>query len=161
MERRTFAIVFVIAFIFLTYYLWQNNDYIAQVIIMNGLHGVFWYFISNANYVLILISIVVLETNVNFFRRLLGGVLLIFAFDSVSYPRLNLLDIQNLVTQSAGSISILASSDGLVIHQLLKFGFTPSVAYTIYYLVMPIAIVLLALYVLGFSNFLDILFGRR
>lgn len=158
MEKKTFAIIFVVAFGFLTYYLWQNNDVVAKTIVNDGLQGFFWYFISNFNYVLILISIIILDTDVTYLRRIFGGILTIYAFDIVSYPRLSLGDIIN---PNALNLSILASSDGLVINELLKFGLTPYIAYTTYYLIFPILFIGIALYVLGFSNFLDGLFSRK
>lgn len=147
MEKKTFAIIFVISFIFLTYYLWQNNDNVAQIIIKDGLRGVLWYFLSNANYVLILISIMILETNVNYLRRLMGGVLTIFAFDIVSMPRMVSTSLAD------NGIAILASMDGITITKLVNMGVSYGNAHTFYYLVLPIILIFISFNLLGIIEF--------
>lgn len=148
MDKKQFAWIFVIGFFALTYYLWQNNDLIAKTIVNNGFQGLFWYFISNANYVLILISIMVLNTEVGFIRRTIGALMTVYSFDIVSFPRLS-------PTGLSSDIAILASSDGLVVQELLKFGMPYQTAYTFYYLVLPILLMVAALTMLGFAQFIE------
>lgn len=154
MDKRTFAIIFVLGFAALTFYLWQNNDFIAKTIVDDGLKGLFWYFISNANYVLILVSIIALDTDVNVLRRIAGGLMVVYAFDIVSFPRLSPTGLSN-------DIAILASSDGLVVKEFLNLGMSYQTAYTTYYLVMPIVLILAALTILGFAQFIENFVRRK
>ena len=152
-NKKTFAYGFLIAFVLLTYYLYQNNDAIALLIANDGLQGMFWYFVSNASYVLLLFSIIIIntDTGVGVFRNIGGGLMLIYAFDIVSYPRFSPVGL----TQDA---IMLASSDALFINKLMKLGFDYSSVYTMYYLVLPIVLVGLSVWILGINDFVKKIF---
>ena len=154
MDKKHFSIAFVALFVILTWYLWQNNDYIANLIANDGLQGLLWYFVSNANYVLLLITIGVINRERGIGKNLLGGLMLIYSFDIVSFPRLSPAGL----TQDIG---LLASSDGLVVSEFMKFGLTYPVAYNIYYLILPIVLVLASLAILGIANFFNKITGHH
>ena len=153
MEKRKFAIGFTIAFGILTFYLWQNNDRIARTIAGDGINGIFWYFLSNTTYILLLISIYLWNAEAGYLKNILGGLLIILATDIVSYPRLPSTGIPL-------DISILASSDYLFMQKLLNYGLSYSFSYTLYYLVMPILLLVLALWIMGISDFAKRLVGK-
>lgn len=151
-DKKTFAYSFVGLFILLTYYLWKNNDIVAQTIANDGIIGIFWYFISNASYVFLLVSLIMFNTEVNLGRNVLGALLLIFAIDIISYPRV-------LTSGFSPNDAILASSDGLVIQNILKMNFSFHSVHTFYYLVLPIILIFISLQFLGISNFYKKLTG--
>lgn len=146
--------MFVLFFIILTFYLYNNNDDVANIIAHDGLYGLFWYFLSNIPYVLILISIFVLNPQVGFGRNLLGGFMMVYAMDIVSFPRLS-------VAGMTTDIGLLSSSDALVMNHILKLGINYSTAYTFYYLVLPILLILGSLSILGIHNFFKQLTGGQ
>ena len=90
----------------------------------------------------------VLNTEVGFIRRTIGALMTVYSFDIVSFPRLS-------PTGLSSDIAILASSDGLVVQELLKFGMPYQTAYTFYYLVLPILLMVAALTMLGFAQFIE------
>ena len=145
-DKKTFAIGFIVAFGLLTYYLWQNNESVASTIANNGLDGIFWYFISNPAYVLLLISIYMLNKDAGALRNIGGTLMILFASDIVSYPRLPESGFPN-------DLAILASSDGIVMNKLIEMGFSYSTSWNFFYLVLPISLMLGALAVLGIHNF--------
>jgi len=154
MDKRTFSFIFLGIFIFATWYFYDNNDSIAQIISHNGIEGIFWYFISNFSYILILISIFLLNREAGLMKNIVGGIMVIIAFDIVAFPRFSPTELSN-------DIMFLASSDGIIVHKLLSFGLTYKTVYFIYYLVFPIALVLGSLSILGITDFFKRLTGGR
>lgn len=154
MDKKTFAWVFVILFGVLTYYLWQNNDSVAGIIANDGWTGIAWYIISNPAYILLMISIYLLNRETNLIRNAIGSFLIIYSSDIISYPRLP-------SSAFPQDVSILASSDGLIITKLLKAGFSYETAWNFYYLVLPIGLVIIALAILGVHNFYKQIKGNQ
>lgn len=146
LDKRQFAIGFVIAFVILVVYIYQNNDQISSTIINDGSTGILWYFLTNPAYVLILFSVIYINSDNVIWRNFLGSVMIIVAADIVSYPRF-------LTSGIGNEAALLASSDGIIIKRLLSEGFAYNTAFTIYYLVFPIALMVGALAILGIHNF--------
>lgn len=139
--------------ILLSFYLWKNNDSIAQIIANDSTLGIFLYILSNPAYLLLFFTILVVNQEAGFFKNLIASTMIIYSSDIISFPR---LPPSGLPT----TIDILASSDGLVIHKLLHIGLTYQVAWTFYYLILPIGLTLGALAILGYTNFFKALVGR-
>ena len=152
-NKKTFIYIFLACFVALTIYLYLNSDSVALTISTTGMKGIIYSFLTNANYILILISIILLNREVSFIRNLIGGVLSVISFDIVSMPRM---------LQSAPSVDLglLASMDGIIITKLLSLGMDYSTIYTLYYLILPIALVLISLNILGINNFYKRLSGN-
>lgn len=152
-SKRTFIHIFLACFLALTIYLYLNGDKVALTISKNGFKGAIYYFLTNANYILILISIILLNREVSFIRNLIGGIFSVVSFDIVSMPRM----LQSNVSQDLG---FLASMDGIVITKLLSLGMDYSTIYTLYYLVFPIVLVIASLNILGIDNFYRRIMGK-
>jgi len=155
MDKKTFAYGFLIAFGVLTWYLYSNNDLIATAIAHDGINGMFWYFISNMSYVLLIFAIVILnrDSGVSTIRSLLGAILIIYAFDIVSYPRFSPVAMTT-------DLTMLASSDALAINKIKALGFSYPTTYTFYYLVLPLLLLVLSIQLLGIDNFYRKITGR-
>ena len=152
MDKKTFSIGFIVFFVVLTIYLYNNNDRIAAII-SNGSAGFLWYFLSNPAYVLLLLSISYFNQDVTLWRNFLGSFMIIIAADIVSYPRF-------LTSGIGAEIALLASSDGIIIKTLISYGFIYETAFMIYYLVLPIILIISALALLGIHNFFNIITKR-
>ena len=146
MDKRTFSYIFIGAFIFMAWYLYSNNDSIASIISQNGFNGVFWYFASNFSYILILVSVFALNREVGLIKNLVGSIFLIVAIDILSFPRFSPVGLTK-------EVMLLASNDGIVMSKLLALGLEYSTAYTFYYLVLPIALILGSVSILGITDF--------
>lgn len=153
LDKKTFTWIFFGFLIFLTYYLYNNNDQIAQIIANNGIQGIFWYFISNPSYIMILISIYLLNREAGFVRDLIGGFMLIIALDIISFPRFSPIGISK-------DTMLLASADGIIVNKLLSFGLSYSNVYFIYYLILPIALIIGSITILGITDFFKKMFYR-
>lgn len=145
MDKKQFSWIFVAYVVVLTIYTFYNNEVVVATINNNGMKGFLYYFISNPAYVLLFVSIAFFNKEVNIIRNTLAGFLIIYSADIVSYPR--------LASSAANSPYLLASSDGIVMTHLLKLGLSYSYAYTLYYLIMPIALLIVALWLLGINDF--------
>lgn len=145
MDKRQFAYLFVAYVVILTIYTFYNNEKIVATINNDGMTGFLYYFISNPAYVLLFISIAFFNREVNIIRNTLGGFLIVYSADIISYPR--------LASSMSNSPYLLASSDGIVITHLLKLGISYPHAYILYYLIMPIALLIIALWLLGINDF--------
>ena len=145
-DKKTFAYSFVIGFIFLTWYLYSNNDSVASIIANDGFQGIFWYIVSNPAYILLFISIYALNTEAGFWSNTIGSFFILYASDIISYPRLSpvAMPLNN---------PILASSDTLFITQLTQWGLSYTNSWTFYYLVLPILLIIASLQILGITNF--------
>ena len=154
MDKKNFAIAFVIGFIVLTIYLGSNDVKVAGIIANDGINGIFWYVLSNPAYILLIVSIYMINSEAGYIKNTIGAFMIIFASDVVSYPRL-------LSTGLPADPSILASSDALVVNKLLSMGFSYSTAHSFYYTVLPIILVVSALAILGKHNFFKTLTGKN
>lgn len=145
-DKKKFALIVVVLFIMLTIYLYMNNDSVASIIVQDGLKGLMWYILSNAAYVLIFLSIILFNRGVPFIKNIAGATLLVYAFDIVSYPRFS-------PSGMPMEVALLASSDGIIMNKLITI-MPYSSAYTFYYLILPISMILLSLYLLGENTFI-------
>ena len=148
MERKTFSYIFVGYIILLAWYMYFHNDEIAQLIIAGGVQGTLIYLFSNPANVLLVVGIVMFNTgeNTNVFKNVLGGIMILISADILGFSRFS-------PTGLPTDAGLLASPDGIVITKLLAIGMSYSVAYTFYYLILPVLLVLGALAILGFNNF--------
>lgn len=153
-DKKKFSKYFVLAFMLVTVYLFNNSDRLAIIIANDGIWGTFWYFVSNPAYMLLIASIFILNAEAGLFKNIIGSFMIIYASDIISYPRFSPLGLTS-------DINFMASLDGLVMTKLLGFGFSYSNAYLIYYLVLPIALIIGALSILGIHNFYNQLFGKE
>jgi len=154
MDKKTFSYGFLIFFLFVTIYIYMNNDSVASIIAGNGFNGIFWYILTNPAYILIIITIFMLNREAGVLKNILGGFMLIFAMDIVSMPRFSPAGLSQ-------DLGLLASSDGIFFNWFLSHGLTFSSAYTLYYLILPILLILGALAILGIHNFYRQLMGQR
>lgn len=152
MDKKLFSYVFIAYVVFLTIYTYKNGEYIKDVIANNGLQGVIYYFFTNPAYVLLVISIFMLNREIGFVRNVIASFLVIYSADILSYPRLGI----EMTTDK----NLLASSDAIVINKLLEMGITYSNVYFLYYLILPIALLIIALWVLGINDFYKRLIGK-
>lgn len=152
-NQKRIVILFLVYIIGITIYSYFAYDSLVRVISTDGLWGSFWYFFINPVYIMLFISIILFNKRVGFFRNIMGSALLIFASDIISFPRLSSLGF----TQD---INLSASLDGLIISKMLSYGFSYSTTYILYYLIIPILSILLALYILGYQNFYKQIIGN-
>lgn len=153
MDKRTFSYLFVGFFLLLTIYLFFNNDSIATTIVNDGATGVFWYILSHPEYILLFFALVFISQSSNKIKEIIGALSIILAIDIVSFPRFSPLGISN-------DMAFLASTDGIFMNKLLSLGMAYSTAYTIFYLIIPIVLILFALYLFGYAEFFKRLVGR-
>ncbi|MEK6884808.1 MAG: hypothetical protein AABY22_34570 [Nanoarchaeota archaeon] len=153
MDKKNFAIIYIIAFGILAYFLWSNNDSIAATISSGSAQGVFYYFLSNPIYILLVASVLYFNQEAGYIRNIIGSFLIILSSDIISFARLPSGGFN-------GDIFLEASPDSLVMHELVAKGMGYSTAYTFYYLVLPILLTLIALQVLGLHNFVKTLKGQ-
>jgi len=70
-EKKTFAFAFLAVFVFMTYYIWANNDSYAQTILGDGFQGILFYYASNPlNLLFIFTLIEINKGSVNHIRNL-------------------------------------------------------------------------------------------
>lgn len=146
MDKKTFAYGFLIFFIVLTYYLYSNNDAVASIIALDGVKGVAYYILSNPAYLLLITSVVLVNREAGTLKNIIGTLMIIYASDIISYPRLS-------PSGMSDSVHLLASLDGVMVAKLIEKGMEYSTAYTLYYLILPIALIVGAMGVLGIRNF--------
>lgn len=83
-------------------------------------------------------------------KDLIGGILLVWAIDIISFPRLPM-------TGMTVDKALLANSDALFMTRILSLtGWEYSFAWKFYYMVLPIILIIAVGYILGFVNL-----GRR
>ena len=152
-DKKIFSIGFVIFFVVLTIYLYKNNDAVATTIANDGAKGTFYYFISNPAYILLFLSIFYLNSEARPWRNIVGSLMIIIASDIISYPRLPTTGFEK-------ELAILASSDGIFIKNMISHGFSYQTSFMIYYLVLPIALVVGALAILGIHNFFKLILKK-
>jgi len=152
MDKKTFIFIFLAGFIVMTIWLDIHDVSIANTIAHDGFKGITWYFFTNPAYILLFFSFFVLNAEVGFSRNAIGAILFIVASDIISYPRL-------LSSGLPTDISILASSDGLVITNLMRYGLSYANSHFIFYRILPIALVIAAVQVMGIHNFHKYLSG--
>ena len=146
MEKKQFAFIFTAAFIVLTIYTYLNNSYVEQTITRDGLQGVLFYIITNPAYILLFFSIIHHNQEMGIIKNIIGGFILVLALDIVSYPKLPQASFPL-------DLSSLASSDALLVGKIMSFGISYSYAWTFFYLILPIILIITSLQILGIHNF--------
>mgnify|MGYP001568267427 CR=1 FL=1 len=154
MDKKTFSLGFIIFFVVLTYYLYTNNDSIANIIANDGVQGTIWYFVSNPAYLLLFLSVVYFNSEAGILKNAVGALMIIYASDIISYPRLSPAGLGD-------NINLLASLDGLFFNKMLAQGFSYSTLYSFYYLILPIVLIIGAISILGIHNFFKHLTGGK
>ena len=153
MDKKHFAYIFVAYIIALSFYTYYNNETIVSTISGNGLQGIVYYFFANPAYVLLMATLLILNKDTNFIRNITATLFILTSADILSYPRLG--------TSISNDINLLASSDGIAMSKMLSLGLEYSTAYTIYYLILPIVLIILSLWLLGINEFYKKLIGHK
>ena len=154
MERKTFSYLFIAYIVALAYYMYFHNDKIAAMIIGGGIQGTLIYLFSNPSNVLIVVGIVMFNKGVdtNVAKNVLGGIMIVLAADILGWSRFSPSGLPT-------DVGLLASPDGIVITKLVEF-MSYQNAYFIYYLIIPVLLVLGALALLGINNFFKTITNR-
>ena len=152
--KKTFSLGFVVFFFALTYYLYNNNDSIANVIANDGVQGTIWYFVSNPAYLLLFLSVFYFNSEAGLLKNAIGSLFIIYASDIISFPRLSPAGLGD-------NVNLLASLDGLFFNKMLAQGFNYNNLYSFYYFVLPIALIIGAISILGIHNFFKQLTGGK
>ena len=159
MDKKLFVIMFMVAFIGATIYMYQNNDrlisQIEQNSVSNPLTALGYYFVSHIEYILIFITIVWWQKteNKNLLKTIIGSGLFIYAIDILSFPRLKSIPegVMNSVANTGSSV--FSNSDSIVFNYVISKGIPYEQFYTFYYLFLPIIFIILALTLFGWVEF--------
>lgn len=152
MEKKTFSYIYFGYIVLLAIYTYFNSEFVVNTIVNDGMLGIIYYFVTNPAYVLILVTIFMLNRDTSFIRTTIASFLIIFSADILSYPRMGAV--------MSSDINLLASIDGIMFNHLLASGMSYNVIYTIYYLILPILLLVLALWFLGVNDFYKRLIGK-
>lgn len=150
MDKEKIAVGFIIIFILLVIYIGMNNQkFVVEISSTQFPRAILFYLASRVDYLLIFASLFMLKIATPI-KELIAGILFIWALDIVSFPR---LPIDAIPTD----LSLMANSDYIIMTKILAITqWTYPFAWKFYYIFMPIILVLIAGYTLGFMNF-----GRR
>lgn len=147
LNKKNIGIGFLIYFIAITIYSGiYNSDYISKIL-GGGLMGLVYYIVANPAYLLVFMTIIISETE-KVWKEILSAVLIIWAIDIISFPR---MPIDAFPTDP----NFLANSDFIFMTKLTTIFSSVSYAtlWKIYYIVLPIALVIGASQLLGFTHF--------
>lgn len=152
-DKKTFGWIFLIGFTILTWYLYSNNDKIASMISADGITGIFWYFATNVNYLLLLFGLFIVNRETNSINNFFGGMLLIIAIDLVAFPRFSPSGIST-------DPMLLASFGGILLKKLMSYGMSYGVAYTSTHLIIPILSSFASISLLGYNDLYKKIFKK-
>ena len=145
MDRRKVSLGVLVGFLFIAVWTFLNIDSVGSKIAGNGFQGIFWYVVTDFRNWVVVLSVLLLPTSTGFFRKLSAGLMIALAADIVSYPRL-------LSVVPVEGEAIRSSLDWIIVSALpFEYGFS----FQLYYLVLPIALMIGAFYLLGFRVFLS------
>ena len=147
LNKKNVGIGFLIYFIAITLYSgFYNSEYVSKIL-GGGLMGLFYYIIANPAYLIVFFTVIISETE-QVWKEVLAAVSLIIAIDIISFPR---LPIDSFPIDP----NFLANSDALFMAKIMEM--FPTVAYhtlwNIYYIAIPILLILGASQLLGFTHF--------
>lgn len=145
-DNKKLGLGFIIVFILLVLYTGLNNQKFVDTI-SSGAFGsaILYYVITRIDYLFILISIFLLRISTPS-KEFIGGILLIWAIDITSMPRLPMAGFPT-------DASFLANSDFIFMSRLIGFtNWDYAFAWKFYYIVLPIILIILAGYILGLVN---------
>lgn len=150
MDKRQFAIGFAVLFIILIIYTGINNDRIVKLVSsMKMPESILVYLLTRVDFLLIFLTLFLSRIS-TLTREFFAGIALIWAFDIIGLPK---LPREAMPTD----LSFLANSDAIFMTKLISFTkLDYSIAWNIYYIVFPILLTLLTIYLLGFWRL-----GRR
>jgi len=147
LNKKNVGIGFLVYFIAITLYSgFYNSEYVAKIL-GGGLMGLVYYIIANPAYLIVFFTVIISETE-QIWKEVLAAVSLVLALDITSFPR---LPIESFPTDP----NFLANSDALFMAKIMEM--FPTVAYhtlwNIYYIAIPIVLILGASQLLGFTHF--------
>lgn len=129
------------------FYIYFNYNFLAGLVARDGITGYLIYFLTNPQYVAIMLFFAFRRTD-NKFNSILAGILIVIAFDAVSTPHCVPI-LQNATIQAENAIC----SDTLTIHNFISLGIPYKTAHFFYYVLMPILLLLVALKLVGHDGF--------
>lgn len=150
-DKKFLSIASLLSFIALTIYLSFNSDKIGSIISGNGFVGLGWYILSDFKNWVIIVGAVIMAGTTSLGRRIGAGLAVAFAADIISYPRL--LSTAAPVQGEA----MRASLDWMVVNVL---PFSYGINWKIYYLVVPVVLMVAAFNLLGYKTFLSHVTGK-
>jgi hypothetical protein len=144
MNNSTYAKI-VVAYIFVItlFTAFQFNTVVSWITTGGTLKGLTVYFLTNVDYLLIFISVMYFTKGVSFIKRIVGSILTVMVIDIISYPRLS---PAGLPTEAV----MRTSSDAIMATAATGAGIPYATWWWLYYLVTPIVLSVLILWVLGF-----------
>lgn len=149
-DRKNYALGFVIASIILVLYVGINNQKFVQVINSGNFSlSLFYYFLTRIDYMLILLSFLVFEISTPI-KEFFAGILFIWFVDITSFPRLPMSAFPT-------DPSFLANSDTIIMSKIISLThWSYNFAWKFYYIILPVILIILVARILGLVNL-----GRR
>lgn len=149
-DRKNFALGFVIASILLVLYTGMNNQKFIQTINSGNFQlALFYYILTRIDYMIILLSFMIFEISTPI-KEFIAGVLFVWFVDIVSFPR---LPMDMFPTDP----SFLANSDTIFMSKIISIThWNYAFAWKVYYIVLPIILIISIAKILGLVNL-----GRR
>lgn len=147
MEGKTKSyIIFVGWAIYVSLLMFYWNQIIAMTQTSHFLIGFLLYYLTNPAYLLIVYG-VIRYTTVTTFKKIIASILLIFALDIVTSPRI-------LLNELNSCISMTLDTGTIFIKWLFSKGIPLNLSNLIFYWLLPILFFWLSMELLGYTQFL-------
>lgn len=143
MNNSTLGRIFLVYFIAATAFIAFNyNTFVSTINAGSIPKALLFYMLANIDYLIIIIAVFYFGRGVNFLKKTLASILLIWAIDIISFPRLS---PAGMTTDSA----FMASSDAILAKAAVTGGIPYNTFWWGYYLVLPLLIITIAAWTLG------------
>ena len=121
-------------------------QFIDKIAVSGFLVGITLYLLTNPTYLMLMFYIIKGDTRSKF-KATIASILIIFAFDMVASPRVMIEEL--LATGS----STIINMGGITMRAMMGLGFPATLAWYMYYMVLPIIFFGCALELLGIIDF--------
>lgn len=150
---RKYALAFIVIFSIYTIYLAYWGDSIAmeiqgQIIQGHYLTAYGWYFFGQPSVWLIMIGLFLLDHR-TVFQNISAGVLINLSFDQISFPHC----LSQIAQPTINTVQYLCSDTISIISMITHFHVSYVVAWTLYYVILPILFLIIAARILGLIKF--------
>ena len=147
LNKKNIGIGFLVYFVAITLYSGlYNSDYINKIL-GGGLMGILYYVVANPAYLIVFFTVIISKTE-QVWKEITAAIALIIAIDIISFPRVSSVAFPT-------DPNFLANSDAIFMGKMMEMFSTVSyhTLWNIYYIVIPIALILGASQLLGFTHF--------
>ena len=160
MNKESWAKLIIVAFAVYAAWMMSNAEYLAaQIFSGNLFNGMLLYLVTNPSYFIIVAGIMATHKGSRF-KAFIAGLSVGLAFDIVALPVLPQVLPACKLACLAATKSAIMSPDLILAQAALNANIPYSTFHFVYYWFLPVSLMILALWLLGYASFLDRMRGK-